>query len=77
MFNNSFSVERDNECQILCRILIAFRQKNNSLSYINIRVLPKGVFIDLRARNFVHAITYLRARTLVTVGAICRALMAI
>ena len=28
----------------------------------NIGVLRKGVFIDLRARNFMHAITYLRAR---------------
>ena len=38
------------------RILIAFRHKNN------IRVLlPKGILIDLCTRNFVYAITSLRA----------------
>ena len=32
IFNNSFSAERDYECQIsLCRILFAFKHKNNSL----------------------------------------------
>ena len=32
IFNNSFSTERDYECQILlCQILFAFRHKNNSL----------------------------------------------
>ena len=28
----------------------------------NIGVLPKGVLIDLHARNFVHAITFLHGR---------------
>ena len=60
MFNNSFLDERGYECLILlCRIVIAFRHKNN---YLNIGVLPNGVFIDLGACNFVHAITSLHAR---------------
>ena len=28
----------------------------------NVGVLPKGVLVDLRARNFVHAVTSLHAR---------------
>ena len=40
--------------------IFAFRQKKLTIVY-NIGVLPKGVVIDLRARNFVHAITSLRA----------------
>ena len=61
IFSNSFSAKRDYECQILlCQILIVFRCKNNSPSYL--AVLPKGVLIDLHACNFVQAITSLCAR---------------
>ena len=46
ILNNSFSAERDYECQILlCQISIAFRHKNN------FEVLPKGVLIDLNAHD--------------------------
>ena len=62
IFNNSFSGKRDYECQILSQILFPFRHKNNSHTLYKIGVLLKSVLIDLRAHNFVHEKTYLRAR---------------
>ena len=41
--------------------LFAFRQKHPA-TLNNIQVLLKGILTDLRARNFVHAKTSLRAR---------------
>ena len=56
--------------------IICFQTKKQLTTLNNIRVLRKGVLIDLRARNFVHAKTSLRARCvqLVTMRTICRAL---
>ena len=51
LFYNSFSAGRDYECQILLCSIFVFRHRNNS------------ILIDLRARNFVHAKTSLRARS--------------
>ena len=42
--------------------IICFRTKKQLATLNNIRVLLKGISIDLRARNFVHAKTFLRAR---------------
>ena len=42
--------------------LFAFRHKKNPAILNNIQVLLKGVLINLRTRNFVHAKTSLRTR---------------
>ena len=55
----------------MCRILIAFRHKNKTILN-NVGVLPKGILTDLRARDNLCVCV---ARTLVTVRAICRALL--
>ena len=42
--------------------IICFQTQKQLTTLNNIRVLLKSVLIDLRARNFVHAKTSLRAR---------------
>ena len=42
--------------------IICFQTQKQLTTLNNIRVLRKGVLTDLRARNFVHAKTSLRAR---------------
>ena len=56
--------------------IICFQSQKQLATLNNIRVLLKSVWIDLRARNFVHAKTLCMhvASTLVTVRAICQAL---
>ena len=43
--------------------IICFQTQKQLAKLNNIRVLLKSVLINLRARNFVHAKTYLRARS--------------
>ena len=62
IFNESFSAERDYECQILlCQILFAFRHKSNT-TLNNMGVLLKDVLIHSHACNFLHTKTSLCAR---------------
>ena len=55
VLHNSFSTERDYECQVLlCWILFAFTYRKKLATLNSIWVLFKSVLIDLRAHNFVH-----------------------
>ena len=60
--NNSFSTERDYECQILLyRIFICIQTQKQLAAFNNFWVLLKSVLIDLCACNLVHAKTSLHA----------------
>ena len=63
LFKNSFLAEGDYECQILCVEYYFFQTQKQLAKLNNIQVLLKSVLTDLRARNFVHAKTSLRARS--------------
>ena len=65
--SNSFSAERDYECQILLyQIFFCIQTQKQLATFNNFWVLLKSVLIDLHACNLVHAKTSLHAHCMHT-----------